>query len=640
MGRAPGVRRTAAWLAVTALLVALLLELILWTITRVFVLNFSTAGPNATAGLTVLLASGWTLALVRRFGGGPARWLPPAAAMLLVGVAVSFVDAAMVAGLGATLAVIAATPVLVGLLAGLRERVSEAVATGVLLWSGARVVLDGVSPYATTLGRVGVGLVAVVLAALLIGLARREVFPTASFDRLGWTPTPLFALLFAAAAYLGSPAAVSRWALQSYEGTVLALVAGIVFGGLLLHVRSVPTGPKLLAWGGGFLLAIAAVLYGSGPVSTAALAGAWAAAVVLVAAGSRPAPAGAGSGAARLVAVQLAGILVVFGYVSASNWAFMPAPLDGARGLAAEFLLGLHALLPLSVLLTVATGAGGSSMTGTPEASRRGLLGTLAAGLVPLSGLVDVHGPPASAPEPGASDRLRVMAYNLHLFFEEGEAGRYNLEALQSVIEDSGADIIAVSESDGARPLSGNVDGLSWLGRRLDYHVEFGAPSRIRGYGVGVLSRWPIESVTVVQLPVNRSPPRLAVEAVIRTPTGPLPVIATHFMTEKPGDVRDRQAERIVDLAADHERAVVLGDFNVEPDPTEPAYRTLEAAFTDAWTAANRRYGGPETWSAADPRQRIDYVWLRGEWTVHETAVLGSPRASDHLAVLAEIEPQ
>jgi hypothetical protein len=41
----------AAWLAATALLVVVCLEAFLLAVTRVFVLNVSTAGPNATAGL-------------------------------------------------------------------------------------------------------------------------------------------------------------------------------------------------------------------------------------------------------------------------------------------------------------------------------------------------------------------------------------------------------------------------------------------------------------------------------------------------------------------------------------------------------------------------------------------------------------
>lgn len=146
--------------------------------------------------------------------------------------------------------------------------------------------------------------------------------------------------------------------------------------------------------------------------------------------------------------------------------------------------------------------------------------------------------------------------------------------------------MVAVCESNGSRVLSGNVDGLRWLARRLDYHAEFGAPTRAGGYGVGLLSRWPLNDVSVVELPVGRSPTRLAVAATVRAPTGPVPVVAAHFMTEKPGDVRYEQAETAIDLATDRDRAVVLGDFNVEPDPEEPADRTLDAALTDARTAA------------------------------------------------------
>lgn len=630
--------RQAPWQTAMALLVVVYLEAFLWTVSRVFVLNFSTAGPNATAGLIGLLVSGWTLAVVARIGPADPRWRLGAAGLLLVGFAASLAGDAVMAGLGAVLLVTATTPLLVGFLAGLQDRIVVGVAGGLLLWVGLRVALGAASPYATTGGRAMFGLLVLATAALVAVLELRDAVPSRGWDRLGTTPAPLGAVLFVAAAYLASPSAVARWALRSYEATVVAIVVGLAAGLVVVHVRPVPRGAGLGAWAGAFLLAVGAVLSGTGPASTAALGVAWAAAIVLLAAGSRHGAATSGSGAVPLVAVQLLAVVSLFGYVSAVHWPFMPAPLDSARGLAAEFLLVLHALVPVSVLLAVRDGGPGSSMA--VDRSRRSLLGAFAAGVLPLSALAGGDYDPAPTPEAGDRARIRVMAYNLHLFVEEGGGGRYTLEALRSIIEASDADVVAVSESDGCRPLSGNVDGLRWLSRRLDYHLEFGAPTRTGSPGVGVLSRWPLESVRVVELPVVRSPPRLAVVATVRTPTGPLPVVATHFMTEKPGDVRAEQAERVVELAAVHERAVVLGDFNVEPDPDEPAYWTLDDALTDAWTVAERRRGGPATFSAADPRRRIDYVWLQGEWTVHEAAVVGSARVSDHLAVLAEIEPR
>ena len=573
--------RPAAWLAATALLVVVCLEASLWAVTRVFVLNVSTAGPNATAGLVVLLVTGWTAVVVTRAAPGDARPYLVAAGGLPVGFVGSLVDAALLAGLGAAATLTAATVLLVAAPGELRERPAVGVAVGLLLWPGLRVALGTLSPYATTLGRALFGAVVLAVAVLVAELALSDAVPPTG--RLGSAPAPLGALLVVAAAYLASPSAVARWAPRPYGVTVLALVAGIAAGLVLAHARAPPTGAELAAWAGTFLVAVGAVLCGSGPPSTAAVAVAWAAAVVLLAAGSRPGADATGTGAAPLVAVQVLALLALFGHVAARNWAFIP-PLDATRGLAAEFLLALHAVFPLSVLLSAHDR--GAAPVGTPAGSRRSLLGSLAAGAVPPVSLLARDHDPAPAPDAGGEEPLRAMAYNLHLFFEEGGGGRYNLEALRSVIEDSGADVVAVCESNGSRVLSGNVDGLRWLARRLDCHAEFGAPTRAGGYGVGLLSRWPLDDVSVVELPVGRSPTRSAVAATVRAPTGPVPVVAAHFMTEKPGDVRYEQAETAIDLATDRDRAVVLGDFNVEPDPEEPADRTLDAALTDARTAA------------------------------------------------------
>jgi hypothetical protein len=47
----------AGWLAVFVRVVS-----------RVFVLNFTTAGPNPTALLVLLLVAGWTVTVAARFG--------------------------------------------------------------------------------------------------------------------------------------------------------------------------------------------------------------------------------------------------------------------------------------------------------------------------------------------------------------------------------------------------------------------------------------------------------------------------------------------------------------------------------------------------------------------------------------------
>jgi endonuclease/exonuclease/phosphatase family metal-dependent hydrolase len=183
------------------------------------------------------------------------------------------------------------------------------------------------------------------------------------------------------------------------------------------------------------------------------------------------------------------------------------------------------------------------------------------------------------------------------------------------------------------------VDGLRWLGAELGYHTAFGAGTRHRSYGVGLLSRWPIENVEVVELPVERSLTRLALVATVRAPGGPVPVVSTHLSIgaeDGTGDAKPAQIQRILDRAGEFDRAVVAGDFNLRPD--QPEYDRLTAKFTDAWRAATERTGTPETYTPQRPRKRIDYVFLQGEWTVHEAATVGSEHVSDHKGVLAEIE--
>jgi len=80
----------------------------------------------------------------------------------------------------------------------------------------------------------------------------------------------------------------------------------------------------------------------------------------------------------------------------------------------------------------------------------------------------------------------------------------------------------------------------------------------------------------------------------------------------------------------------VGGDFDVEPTAAE--YDRLTDALTDARVAAEQTTGTPETDSAREPRERIDCIFLQGEWTVHETATEGTPAESDHRAVAAELD--
>ena len=622
-----------------AFLVVVYFEAFLWTTTRVFFLNFTTAGPNATAVFFLLLVTGWGLAVLRLLDVETRTAYMGALVLLVVGFAASLSASPILAAIGGVGVVTAVTPMLVGLLDDLGGGFAAGFGVGVVLDVGLRTFLDTASPYATTVGTVilsGFVLLCVVLALLVY----RGGTPETDLRSLTVSPVPLGVLMIVSASFFAYPHTVARWELRSYGFSVVALVVGVLVGLGVVGSRGVPSPAETGVWGVVFLAGVGAFLYVSHPVTTAAYGVAWASAVVLLSAGSRRLE-GVGTGALPLSVFQLIAVFALFGVVSATNWPFMPSPLNGARGLATEMVFALHAVFPVSVGYVVLRHAETAVGAEETSVSRRAILGSAAVSLLPLGGVLSARGGRGEEPsEDEGTQPIRVMAYNLHLFLEGGESGQYNLQEALSIIEEDDPDVIGVLESDGCRATSGNVDGIEWLADRLGYHAAFGAPTSTRTPGVSLLSRWPIESVEYVELPISRSPTRVVTMATVHTPNGPTRVAATHFMTAKPGDVRDEQAEALVDVLEDEDDAVILGDFNVVPDREEPAYQVLDDAFSDVWTVAEETFGGPETWSASDPVRRIDYVFLKGDWRVNEAKVSGNPRASDHLAVSAEIEPE
>ncbi len=626
-GEQPGVTTT-----LVAVYVALYLVGTVWLVTRVYVLNFSTAGPNATAALAGLLVTGWVLVPLGVADVDARQLYLGGSVVAVVAVLGTFLGPAVVSGLAAAVLVTACTALLVGFLVEVRERFAVGAAGGVLLHHVVRSWLDTTPPHASDVGR------GIVLGAALVGaaacwmLTTRDEVAGVEWNGLRVSASPAAAFLLVEAAFLGFPGSVALWTLRPYEATLGASVAGLVLGAALVAWRGPPQRLAIPTWGATLVAGGVALVYWQSPLSAAAVVPTQAAAVALLAAGShRIAVRSTLRTAAGMVVVQTLAVVLVFLFVSAVNWAFMPAPLDElTRGRADVFLLGLPALFAVTVAWAVLR----PSDTG-PKPGRRSVLGSIAVGAAAVAG--------AFVPRSAATDRprappYRVLSYNVHQYLV-GSEGRYNFGELRDVIADSGAHVVGLQETEGARITSGHVDGVRWLANELGYHAVYGLPTADGGYGVALLSAWPVEKVRAVSLPVGHSPTRPALVATVDAPDGSLPVVVTHFETDHPRHRQADQARRIVDLAGEFDRAVVLGDCNTPAGEAREPYRILDGAFADAWTAAGHPVDGGPTFSASNPRERIDYVWLRGEWSVEAASTVGRPAASDHLGVVAVIDP-
>ena len=152
-----------------------------------------------------------------------------------------------------------------------------------------------------------------------------------------------------------------------------------------------------------------------------------------------------------------------------------------------------------------------------------------------------------------------------------------------------------------------------------------------------VLARrpWRIGSARRVLLPRLRTRKRRGlVVAALRGPEGPLSAAVVHLGLSDPE--RIEHARLVTDALAGEGRRVVLGG-DLNEDPERPAARWLAERYWDAFGRSGAGEG--LTFPAREPRARIDYLFVSEGLSVEAVrTVEGSSAASDHLAVVADLE--
>jgi endonuclease/exonuclease/phosphatase family metal-dependent hydrolase len=249
----------------------------------------------------------------------------------------------------------------------------------------------------------------------------------------------------------------------------------------------------------------------------------------------------------------------------------------------------------------------------------------------PLRELCLVRAPAVPIHPTGMGHQIQVATYNVHRW--TGLNGRSEPDPARAcfVISELPADVIALQEV--LRPFKGD-DPLERLADVLGLHLAFAA-TRVHRHGElgnAILSRWPILSVSTLDLSHSRLERRVAVAARFDGEGGSLGVIATHLA------LVDRTRHRQVRELLEHPQllsgpAILLGDMN--------AWRRCKA--TRALDDALKGHGDlewPASFPAAAPVLALDRVYARGarivELRVHST--VAARRASDHLPVLAQVE--
>lgn len=251
----------------------------------------------------------------------------------------------------------------------------------------------------------------------------------------------------------------------------------------------------------------------------------------------------------------------------------------------------------------------------------------------------------ACATAPPVRDRsVHILTYNIHAGKDAQSVP--SIPRIGAFIDSLKPDIVFLQEVDRKTERSGGEDHLAQLAKLTGMNAAFAKSLDYQGgeYGIGMLSRWPIDSVIVVHLTVEppeqraggSTEPRVALHAVVRTPFGPLHFVNTHIDAAREGTYRRQEIVGLLAHIRRHvpaaEPVIFGGDLNSRPATDEIGAVSL--ALSDSWLACGAGEG--MTFPAAAPDRRIDYVFFRQARCLH--ARVPETQASDHRPLFVTLE--
>lgn len=246
--------------------------------------------------------------------------------------------------------------------------------------------------------------------------------------------------------------------------------------------------------------------------------------------------------------------------------------------------------------------------------------------LIPLTIRLTQNTPESSK---SADEPLRIMTYNLH--YGANTKGQLDLEALAQVIEAQQPDVVGLQEVSRGWVISGSVDMLLWLAKRLNMEPIFG-PASDQQWGNAVLSRIPVLEHANYPLPTeDLLLKRSFIHARLLALDGrEFDFVNTHYHNpEDGGDIRVLQSQEILGFMKSKTPSIITGDLNAEHGMAE-IDMLVDGGYGDVLdlTGVEPGFTNP----VPEPFRRIDYVFITAGWQADSAAVPYS-EASDHLPI-------
>ncbi len=240
-----------------------------------------------------------------------------------------------------------------------------------------------------------------------------------------------------------------------------------------------------------------------------------------------------------------------------------------------------------------------------------------------------------ATPEP-----TKLLTYNIQIGLQVDHKTR-TLEQTAEVIKKINAETVVLNEVDVHATRSDLVDQPKFVAQIAGYpHYLFGVASLRPGgeYGNVVMSKYPLESLTLLDLPSNDNESRSAMVVKVNAPK-PYYIIGTHFtyeQTPEMNEVRVKSVDMIADYIKEHQLTpvVLAGDLNAWEN-SNPIVRLREQGFC----VINDVAPGEASYPADKPKVLLDYmaVYPADVAEVVTHYVVDEPKASDHRPVYSEI---